>query len=110
MANQAVHKFLDAVKADKSFESELRTSMLSAGSPKAALENAIELAKGRGFPITAEELKSQLPAISLPAASMNGALSEAELGSVTGGLMNWAKACIGSESVYCYICAMGTTG
>lgn len=110
MENLAVNKFLHLVKSDKALESELRTAMLSASSPTAALNKAVDLAQVRGFGMTAEELRTQLPSISVPPASMSGALNDAELSSISGGVFNWAKACTGSDSVYCYICAMGTTG
>jgi hypothetical protein len=111
MKNQAVQKFLDMVKADKSLESELQGAMLSAASPKAALEKAVDLAQVRGLRITAEDLRSQLAQIPVPPSSMSGALNDAELGAVAGGMvMDWARATIGSETIYCYICAMGTTG
>jgi len=110
MENVVVQKFLTMVKADKSLETELQKAMLSAGSPEAALEKAVGLAKGRGLEITAADLKAQLPKISLPPSSKNEELGAAELELVAGGQMNWAKACTGSTTVYCYICAMGTSG
>ena len=110
MENQMVQKFLSMVKADKALEAELQKEMLNAGSPAAALEKAVNLAKGRGLQLTSDDLKAQLPQISVPSSAKNAELDEKELELVSGGMMNWAKACTGSTSIYCYICAMGTSG
>lgn len=109
MENPAVRTFLDLVKADKALEQDLQKSMLSATSPDAALEKAAELARGRGFSFSAAELLSALPAVALP--KQSGELSTTELDGVSGGrFWNWAKETIGSTTIACYICAMGTSG
>jgi hypothetical protein len=111
MESQAVQKFMDMVKADEALISELQTAMMSAGSPTAALEKAVEMAQARGLRITVEELQSELPRIAVPGVSKSGELSDGELASVSGGrFYNWAKETIGSTTFACYICAMGSSG
>lgn len=110
MANEAVQKFLDMIKSDTVLRDELEKEMLSSSSSDSALVKASALAMGRGLNVSVADLRSELPSLALPTGSASGELSGAQLDAVSGGLMNWAKACIGSTSIYCYICTMGTTG
>ena len=108
MANQEVTKFLNMIKADKALEATLQKEMLSADSAESALNKAVAMAREKGLSFTSAELKAQLPSIK---PSADGAeISDKELSNVAGGMMNWASKTIGSTSIYCYICAMGTSG
>lgn len=110
MANESVKKFIDMIKQDNALRASIQREMLSAGSAEAALARAATLAADKGLVFSGDELKSSLPEINMPAAQADQELSDAQLESVAGGYINWAKACTGSSTLYCYICAMGTTG
>lgn len=109
MAATTVQQFLEMLKQDKALQEQVQKEMLSAGSPDAALAKAAAIARGKGIPLSGDDLKAGLPAIAVPSAK--GELNESQLEAVAGGrFWNWAKETIGSTSFACYICAMGTSG
>ena len=105
MANQEVTKFLNMIKADKALEATLQKEMSSADSAESALNKAVAIAREKGLSFTSAELKAQLPNIKPPADG--GELSDKELSNVAGG---WARKTLGSTNLWCYICAMGSSG
>jgi hypothetical protein len=105
MAASTIKEFLAVVADNKELEAEVGRLLKATPDPKAALDLVSGIGAKNGFNFSSADLSAFL---AQPKGS--GELSAQELDGVAGGVFNWAKACTGSESVYCYICAMGTTG
>ena len=105
MGQSTITEFLAVVASNKELEAEMGRVLKSTSDPKAALAFVTEIGAKNGFRFSDQELSAFL---AQPKGA--GELSAAELDGVAGGVMNWAKACTGSTSIYCYICAMGTSG
>jgi hypothetical protein len=105
MAQSTINEFLAVVAANRELEAEMGKVLKNTSDPKVAIGTVVEMGAKNGFRFSAEELSEFL---ARPKGS--GELSAAELEGVAGGKMNWAKATIGSTTIYCYICAMGTSG
>lgn len=112
MASQALQTFLGMIKEDERLLEEVQQEMMNASQADNALAGVCRIAEGRGIELSVDELKENLPSIAVPVPPESRELTSDELEAVAGGMgvFQWAKACTGSTSIYCYICAMGTTG